>query len=100
MLDILQLVQLVFLLSGFVLGFLICVPIGINKQKFNSCILYAELTYDSSDKLLKFKELGQLSSCNYCIYVGVAGIVLALVLFIVGCVILYNSRDASTNEER
>lgn len=82
---ILLFVQAVLLVANFVVGFLVSIPIGINKSKYNgNCLLYSYVSQgkEVSKLSMDLVDSGSNLTCNFCIFTGSVSLLLAAVLFI------------------
>lgn len=81
--------QAILLVCSFIIGFLISIPIGINKSDYDgTCLLYAQIDKHGQKikhrpfhfDLQNFKPVSA-ATCNFCIFTGAISLILAAILF-------------------
>ena len=81
--------QAILLFCSFIIGFLISIPIGLNKSDYDgSCLLYAQIDKHGNKishgprQHFDFKNFkpGSTATCNFCIFTGAISLLLAVVL--------------------
>ena len=81
-------IQAISTLGCFVLGFLVSIPVGLNRSRHHDhCLLYAHLETDGTEVTTQGssgKNLlpGSRLTCDFCIFSGTISLIVALILLL------------------